>query len=127
MIINQFDYAQTKKNIIEFTQDAKKAFSVCFNWLSQYNKKEIIVGIIDERYQLTGYIIRWGRVKIAPKQWQKVWERYQKNPPVLSVLLSLHDLFTDDEYNKYVLYESNELHGFEDDTPEIEEFDWLIQ
>lgn len=119
----KFNYKTIKENIQEVAKDSKALIKKCENWHEQHKKQTFIVGIIDERYYLTGYIIRWAQVQIS----KILFDEYiNKSKGSKTVILSMRDIFTiEEDYQKYVKYETEELNGYEIDTPNS--FDYLIQ
>lgn len=118
----KFNYKNSKENIQEIIKDSKSLVQKCKAFYAKHKTQLFTVGIIDERYQLTGYVIRWAQVKISQKKFD---EYINTNKNKQCPIMSMHDIFTEEEeYKKYVKYESDELNGGENDTPE--EFDYYI-
>lgn len=107
------------------TKDAYKYLNEQLDLLCDWGKdhfvkKEIKIAFIDDRYQLTGYIISYGILYLTKHQLQTILKHHRYWQ------IGCEDFLTQEEY-QYVLYDSHELSGYELDTPELCEFDIIIK
>jgi hypothetical protein len=113
-------YKDAKEDLIELKKDISCLAKQGLNFGKENLPKQMILGLIDHRYFVNGYVIKWAAVRISnSKLEQLLTDRIKSN----RTIFTFRDLFLD-EYDKYIIFESDELNGFEDNTPEI--FDTLI-
>lgn len=117
-------YKEIKEDIMEIKKDAPKMWRGLRSVFHKHKSTELIVGFIDNRYFEKDYVIRWAKLNIAPHILEDKIEKIKKETPY-TLISSASDLFTEKEYKDYVLFESDELSGYETDTPTM--FDILIQ
>lgn len=104
---------------IELTKEDKNNIDIFFNRVKNFFankiKSEFTIAFIDERYFYNGYICSYSKIKIPLEELQKILLREQNN---YHFIYEISDLFTKEEYKKYVLFNSGELNGYELDTPD---------
>lgn len=77
-------------------------------------KRQIKIAFIDDRYNLTGYIISYCILSITSKELENLLNEITTSR---HWLIGCSDCLTKKEYQKYVIYDSGELNGYETDAP----------
>lgn len=98
-----FDLADCKKELKKFLPKIKQY------WKNAIPRKYSIA-LVDDRYTITGYIIQWGIIKISLKKLKRILKQHCKTTVNA---FSLTDIFN----KKFFSYLSDELTGYENDTP----------
>lgn len=97
-------YTQIKEQITKLFQEIENRFV----------KKQITIAFIDDRYYLTGYIISYCILSITSKELEDLLNEIATSR---HWTVDCKDCLTKEEYQKYVIYDSDELNGYETDVP----------
>ena len=115
---------------VEFgNDDIKEATKVLASlWqklISHFNVNKIQdfnVALIDGRYDITGYIISYGVVRTSAKKIKEILDNF-KLPFRIPPVYLLDDIFDE----KILIKNSGELNGYEPDTPELSDMNFVIR
>lgn len=115
---------------VEFgNDDIKEATKVLASlWqklISHFNVNKIQdfnVALIDGRYDITGYIISYGVVRTSAKKIKEILDNF-KLPFRIPPVYLLEDIFDE----KILIKNSGELNGYESDTPELSDMNFVIR
>lgn len=111
----------SKDDINDTKNLIKKILKKLKNFFANNIPRELTIAFIDERYNITGYIISYSKIKISLNKFKKILQREKDNKQ----LYEITNLLNQKEYKKYVIFNSGELNGFEIDTPD--NFDFYIE
>lgn len=85
--------------------------------------KKYSICLIDSRYEETGYITEYGKIKTSIKALYDIINNFKITPDKRFYPLLLEDIFKES-----VLFQSSgELNGYESDTPDINSFDFILR
>lgn len=85
--------------------------------------KKYSICLIDGRYEMTGYIAEYGKVKTSIKNIYKIINTFQITPNKMFAPIFLEDIFEEN----ILIKSSGELNGYELDTPDINSFDFVLK
>ena len=109
-----------KESIIEMWNTIKGKACIIGRNIFNNIKRTLKICLIDGRYELTRYIQEYGEVKISVNNFRK---HIESTKLALKPHYTLLDFFNENELLNY----SKELDGSEDNTPSLNEFDFIIR
>lgn len=85
--------------------------------------KKYSICLIDGRYEMTGYITEYGKIKTSIKNIYKIINTFRITPDKMFSPIFLEDIFEEN----ILIKSSGELNGYELDTPDINSFDFVLK
>lgn len=107
-----FIFEQLKNPIEKIATSIKKSI------VKKYN-----ICLIDGRYEMTGYITEYGKIKASIKNIYNIVNAFQITPNKIFSPIFLEDIFKEN----ILIESSGELNGYELDTPDINSFDFVLK
>lgn len=107
-----FIFKQIKNPIKKIATSIKKSI------VKEYN-----ICLIDVRYEMTGYITEYGKIKTSIKNIYEIINTFQITPNKMFTPIFLEDIFKEN----ILIESSGELNGYELDTPDINSFDFVLK
>lgn len=114
-IINDFEM---DFDITELCHEIKSVSQKIFKSIDSHIKKRFTICVIDKRYIDTGYIIEYGTIYLSKSDFKNL---------DFNRLYTIQGDILPDIFDPNILIDySGELNGYEDDTPELKDFNFCL-
>ena len=120
---NGFSIKINKDDICFIFEQIKNPIKKIAKSIKESIVKEYSICLIDGRYEMTGYITEYGKIKTSIKNIYEIINTFQITPNKMFTLIFLEDIFKEN----ILIESSGELTGHELDTPNINSFDFVLK